>query len=677
MNNSRSVYNIFLVNEEDTSYVPLGQITASPKSGMANQENIDNAKQMLQNLLKECTTGVLKGSATWQNAKNDVTALATPGTAQSNKARERLADLVDDGVLELWGSSLVYNVDGLILRAPVATDGRIVYPEAKVTNSNNAQPSAPINNTPQVQGAVETKTGATVESASGAVLSDPVNKPQTPQKTEAEKRAEKVVNQIVADTNKFILSEDESHYYITDKETGQRVKYLRVTTVIGADESTTQWFPSAQEIKEKLGIESMANNVATAINTAAGMEESNDPALQKSLISDAVGLISKSTGKSTGKSKEEVQRAIAELRTEHKKTKYGPWGVPSTALGNTADIITRDFFAGELKEHYPNISDAVLFSFKSDLNAFKHDLESKGIKIVSRDVMAHGKITVTDENGNSHEVNVAGTLDLLGYDDKGNFYIFDMKTSRNLMHNKEEKLQRNKAKWSRQVSLYADLLKQSYPGFDVKPENLRIIPINVGYPAPKGNGRGLNPFGGTYSVVAKGQPNEGQLQIEKGGVKEDLIIDHPDNFTLMSCQANGQFQPGYTHFNISWSNLSSEDQDIAASLASQVDSTNEQQPVAPSNAEVLTPTRKTSALDYDLINEDANRGAIAPAPTAPPIRSVETEGMLPSWENLTDEVQSYLQESGWVADDSGYNELLDDAAMKEALLNDLKCRKLL
>ena len=678
MDNSKSVYNVFLTNEDGSSVVGLGQIVTAPKTGAPSQENIDGAKRMLQNFLKECTSGILAGKASWQNAKNNVLNLNINDTVRSNKAREVIADMVDDGVFNLWGSSLVYNIKGLELKAPVATDGRIVYPADKVVNPSNAQPSTPINNTPQAQGAVETKTGAVVEAGSGAILNNPPAKPKSKEKSEAEKKAEAITNKIVTDTANFTLSEDESYYYVIDKETGQRVKYLRVTTVIGADESTTQWFPTAQELKDRLGLTELANNAAVAINTAAGKEDTEDGVLQKSLISDAVDVLSKTSGKS----KAEIRKAIAELRTEHKKNKYGPWGVPSTTLGNTADIITRDFFAGELKDHYPNVTDAVLFNFKASLNNFMNDLTSRGINIVSRDVMAHGKITVTDENGSSHEVNVAGTLDLLGYDDKGNFYIFDMKTSRNIINNKEDKLQRNKAKWSRQISLYADLLKQSYPGFNVKPENLRIIPINVSYPAPQGKGRGLNPFGGTYSVVPKGQPNEGQLQVtDRNGNTTDYIIDHPDNFTMLSSDLQGQFQPGYTHFNISWDNLSSEDQEIAQVLEEQVPANSEQQgeqPTIPSRAEIHTPRGYRVAFDRDAFHEEWEyEETVEAAPITAPIIPAGYQPSFPSWSDLSNKARQFLQEEGWAADESEYNDILDDPSAMEAMKNELKCRGLM
>lgn len=262
---------------------------------------------------------------------------------------------------------------------------------------------------------------------------------------------------------------------------------------------------------------------------------------------------------STGKTVEEVKRAIAELRTAHNKTKYEAWGIPSSAMGNTADIITRDFFAGKLKDHYPNITDEVLQAFIDQLEAFKKDLEAKEIHIVSEGVMAHGIITTTDEKGNIHKLPVAGTLDLFGYDDKGNYYIFDMKTTRN---HSESKLMNEQFKWSRQISMYADLLKQTY-GISVNRDNLRIIPINVYYPGPKGTEKGMSPTGPVYSVDKK----TGQLKMQDtDGKTTDFIQGNKENFQLRSTKVDEQFQPGYFKLNIGWDNLTSVDQDTALTL---------------------------------------------------------------------------------------------------------------
>ena len=342
---------------------------------------------------------------------------------------------------------------------------------------------------------------------------------------------------------------------------------------------------------------------------------------------------------STGKTVEEVRRAIAELRTEHNKTKYEAWGIPSSAIGNTADIITRDFFAGKLKDHYPNITDEVLEAFKDQLEAFKKDLEAKGIHIVSEGVIVHGIITTTDEKGNTHELPVAGTLDLFGYDDKGNYYIFDMKTTRN---HTEAKLQNEQFKWSRQISMYADLLKQTY-GISVNRDNLRIIPINVYYPGPKGTEKGMSPTGPTYSV----DKQTGQLKMENAdGKTTDFIQDNKENFQLRSTKVEEQFQPGYFKLNIGWDNLTSADQNTALTLDK---SETSKKTEAPANAEDVIKAILEDSKNF-ILSEDGNYYYIKDKKTgkthkfARVTSVISADKSVPQWKPTNQAVYDHLED---------------------------------
>ena len=367
----------------------------------------------------------------------------------------------------------------------------------------------------------------------------------------------------------------------------------------------------------------------------------------------------------------DIRRAVAELRTTHKKEKYGAWSTPSTAIGNTADIITRDFLAGHVKDSYPNISKENLAKFVNQLTLFKADLEANGIHVVSEGVMAHGKITMTAEDGTTHDVNVAGTLDLFGYDDKGNFYIFDMKTTRN--HNSSKLLQEQN-KWSRQISMYADLLKQSY-GIDVTPSNLRIIPINVNYPTPMGSRSDyLNPAGPKYSVTS-----EGQLQMTyKGKESVDFVTSEKDGteIALRETSLNGQFQPGYTKFNINWDNLSSEDQDIADAIKEQAPNSNEEE-TKPKEATIETPkTQRPSFIAGTAFLND-NFDEQKAAPKAPPIMPKGQTASMPSWGHLSKEAKKYLYDNEGIENAKDYNDLISEPVDAEAVKQELKCRGLL
>lgn len=137
------------------------------------------------------------------------------------------------------------------------------------------------------------------------------------------------------------------------------------------------------------------------------------------------------------------------------------------------------------KRQYPNMTEQQQEAFVEQLQRLKNVLDSQGLTIIPRDVIATGSIEVTDSEGKKHTIDVAGTLDLLAYDGKGNFYIFDMKTHHST--NVDGKID----KWRRQLTLYKTFLESQY-GINVK--SLNIIPIKVEYPTPKGVGNSTNEF---------------------------------------------------------------------------------------------------------------------------------------------------------------------------------------
>lgn len=188
----------------------------------------------------------------------------------------------------------------------------------------------------------------------------------------------------------------------------------------------------------------------------------------------------------TGKKYARVTSIIqADEHSDNRFDLNSPWITPSTNIGTGIDELVRDFFAGKLKDNYPNIGKNQIGSFVSQLQGLKNSLDAQGLTVVPRDVVATGSIEVTDSEGKKHTIDVAGTLDLLAYDGKGNFYIFDMKTHHSA--NVDGKID----KWRRQLTLYKTFLESQY-GINVK--SLNIIPIKVEYPTPKGVGNSTNEF---------------------------------------------------------------------------------------------------------------------------------------------------------------------------------------
>lgn len=174
-----------------------------------------------------------------------------------------------------------------------------------------------------------------------------------------------------------------------------------------------------------------------------------------------------------------------------------PWATPSTNIGTGIDTFVRDFFTDESslgETNYPNATKEQYQEFKRQLQALKNTLTANGLTVVPRDVTVTGTLDVMDNEGVVHKVNVAGTLDLLAYDSRGNFYIFDMKTNRSGIY------ENKRAKYARQLSLYKDFLEGKY---GVKVASLNILPIKVSYPAPKGAGRGTTEY-----TVSDSSPNQ-------------------------------------------------------------------------------------------------------------------------------------------------------------------------
>lgn len=152
---------------------------------------------------------------------------------------------------------------------------------------------------------------------------------------------------------------------------------------------------------------------------------------------------------------------------------------------NQIKSATDNIGTNTLESKYPNATRESLEKFVQQLTGLKNSLDAQGLTVVPRDVVATGSIEVTDSEGKKHTIDVAGTLDLLAYDGKGNFYIFDMKTHHST--NVGGKID----KWRRQLTLYKSFLESQY-GINVK--SLNIIPIKVEYPAPKGFRNSTNEF---------------------------------------------------------------------------------------------------------------------------------------------------------------------------------------
>ena len=133
-----------------------------------------------------------------------------------------------------------------------------------------------------------------------------------------------------------------------------------------------------------------------------------------------------------------------------------------------------------------------------DIIIFKQLCDARGWCIVPKDIRAFGQAPVTQGGVTIGIIPVAGTLDILVYDNEGIFHIIDMKT-KNMDANIDTKIQDSSEGWIAQVSTYQALLQQMYP--DMQFGQNYIMPIGVKY-----NLQSVNPV-----IQEDGMTVEGQM----------------------------------------------------------------------------------------------------------------------------------------------------------------------
>jgi hypothetical protein len=168
----------------------------------------------------------------------------------------------------------------------------------------------------------------------------------------------------------------------------------------------------------------------------------------------------------------------------------------SQVIGTAIDEFTRDFFANELKDlsEYTFADREVIEGYKKQLEETKAKIEEQGITIVANDVVLYDETSKT-----------AGTVDLLAYNKKGEFFIYDMKsmrgnffedTYRNETQQTNDPRKRGKdttymnkyysriygsgyaTKHAKQLSMYRIMMNNTH---GVRAKQLAIIPIQIGY----------------------------------------------------------------------------------------------------------------------------------------------------------------------------------------------------
>lgn len=214
---------------------------------------------------------------------------------------------------------------------------------------------------------------------------------------------------------------------------------------------------------------------------------------------------------------------------------------PSTAIGNDVDALVRALFGSDLNvnsldteidEFIKSLFEEIKFHAITkpaakakvrDLLAIRNQIAQPGDKIIPYDITLTGSIKAIDSDGNKHNANIAGTVDILVLHPDGDFSIYDIKTyhtkNMNISDVKEDMGDRI-VKYARQLSLYQDLLLAKADGKGMQIKNLGIIPLGVNYTGAINIGTEENKQS-NYRIV------NGQLQIteSKGKTWINYSID--------------------------------------------------------------------------------------------------------------------------------------------------------
>ena len=161
------------------------------------------------------------------------------------------------------------------------------------------------------------------------------------------------------------------------------------------------------------------------------------------------------------------------------------WLEISSRIGRTGDTLLRDYYEnGEksvLRRTYPNLTSTDIRILADAAKQFKQWLDNQfgntKYQIVTKPYSLMGYL---QEEGGTKRL-VGGTVDMLIYDENGDYYIWDFKTSRKNI--KEDNVK--KSKYFSQVNSYRELNELLHPELKGHFKGGGLFQLNVDYPNPE------------------------------------------------------------------------------------------------------------------------------------------------------------------------------------------------
>lgn len=198
----------------------------------------------------------------------------------------------------------------------------------------------------------------------------------------------------------------------------------------------------------------------------------------------------------------------------HGKVDISDAAIPSTTLGNTADVTAREYFEndGVIADNVkiPNVNESQreeLVNSMTKITDYLDNRHGKGkYRVITREFPIGGTVTV-----NGEVKTIAGTMDMVVYTDTGDIYIYDFKTKR--FESDESKEQYRKPEngkivgeslthYTQQVNIYRQLLEENYPELKGKVHIGGLIKFSVSYPLGKSYKYRPNPKDNTQLQIS-------------------------------------------------------------------------------------------------------------------------------------------------------------------------------
>lgn len=220
----------------------------------------------------------------------------------------------------------------------------------------------------------------------------------------------------------------------------------------------------------------------------------------------------------------------------HGKQDLGLYGVISSALGNTADAAARYYFENGFTIpddfNLPNLTPTQKENLKKDLDKLKQYLDNtfgkNKYKVITKEFAIGGRVLV-----NGEEKTIAGTMDMLVLDNKGNIHIFDFKTKRFTERNNGVIEEKQLAGYKNQVNIYRQLLEENFPSLKGRVKTGGLIKFLVEYDTPSDKLEYINKDG---QILVKTENGEVKIQdsnidyeapyfTDMGNFKENHIIE--------------------------------------------------------------------------------------------------------------------------------------------------------